>query len=163
MAAVEGPSLAMFPGPQVHPASPEGRERALPPLPYTAERTNTPTNPLSAVPSVSTIAAGKRRAVSIPSMTSSEGIRQMLENPVILSHLLTATQWLPFHTLISTRKEFRQNFARSELRDVILSRFVPGYMLCLGNRAIEELSVDITIEDLALFRESQTSSVNHFA
>lgn len=82
----------------------------------------------------------------------------MLKNPVILSRLLAVTHWLPLHALISTCREFRQNFARRELRDVILSRFVPGYRLCLGDRDVAELSVDITIEDLALFRELHTVS-----
>ena len=76
----------------------------------------------------------------------------MLHDPFILSRLLAALQWSSFHSLLSACRDFRQVFSRLALRDVILSGFVPGYKLALGNRQIADLSVDITIEDLALFR-----------
>ena len=153
MTSAGGVSLHRLSEPQVIPISPKSRERLLPPLPPTEMELNIPSMKFDETPKLSAIAAGKRKVVPVPSITPSEGIRRMLNHPVILSRLSAITQWLSFHALISTCSEFRQILARPELRDVILSRFVPGYKLCLGNREVVELSVDITIEDIALIRK----------
>lgn len=162
MAAAGGVSLARLPEPQVIPISPKGRERPLPSLPSTAMKSKAPSMKFDEKTRLSAVVAGKRRAAPIPSIAPSDGIRRMLNNTVILSRLSAVTPWPSFQALISTCKEFRQIFARPELRDVILSRFVPGYKLCLGNRDLAELSVDITIEDINLLRKHYVS-YNHYS
>ncbi|GJE88700.1 hypothetical protein PsYK624_047830 [Phanerochaete sordida] len=137
------------------PNSPNRRERPLPPLP-TDDAQREPSSPASPmIPKASAVALGKRKAASFAAVSFSESVRRMLHDPSMLSALLGALQWPSFHALISTCRTFRRTFTRPELRDVIFSHFVPGYSLALGSRQVAELSVDITIEDLALFVMSQ--------
>lgn len=136
------------------PSSPKRRERPLPPLP-TDDEQREPSPPASPmIPKASAVALGKRRAAPLAAVSFSEGLSRMVHDPSMLSALLGALQWPSFHALISTCRTFRRTFTRPELRDVIFSRFVPGYSFALGSRQVAELSVDITIEDLALFGTS---------
>ena len=153
MAAVDGslPSLRRWS--HSPPRSPDTRERPLPPIPAFHEQLPSSLNYSVPIPKPSAVALGKRKAAVAPILQPSEAIRRMLESPHILSCFLEAMPWSSFDALISTCRDFRQIFTVPELRDVILSRFIPGYRLCLGNRDVAELAVDINIQDLALFRE----------
>lgn len=88
----------------------------------------------------------------------------MLGTPTILARLISHMPWSLFHALMSTCREHRRIFYKPQLRDAILERYVPGYRLCLGNRDVAEFAIDITTEDLAVFREFHVliPSCRHF-
>ena len=153
MAAVDGYSLPRLPRSPSPTLSPMLRERPLPPIPVGDERPSPTTRASATMPQPSSVALGKRKAPAVPVISSSEGLHRMLKSPHILSRLLELLPWSSFHALICTCRDFRRIYSQPELRDVVLSRFVPGYKLCLGNRDVAELSVDVTLEDLALFRK----------
>jgi hypothetical protein len=156
--AADGLSLPGLLQAQSTPVPSQRRERPLPNIPVSNARPKSFANDSPTIPQPSAAALGKRKAATAPMMLSSEALRRMLRSPDILSCLVEAMAWSSFHALISTCKDFRQIQAEPVSRDVILARFVPGYKLCFGNRDVAELSVDITIEDLVLFRESYIRS-----
>lgn len=131
------------------------KDRPLPPFPSNSQRPRpqVPRRPAPAPP-VSAVAAGKRRAVAAPLIAPQDALRKMLTDARMLAPLLFATSWQAFHALINTCQTFRRIFATSTLKNLILSRFVPGYRLSLGDRYTMGQSIDISLLDLAAFGES---------
>lgn len=155
MAAVNGPAYASLPS---SPVSSSRRDRPLPPPPVVAPRPRRPPNPQVIPELLSTVAAGKRKAHSVPSTIPRDAVCQMLGTPTILARLISHMPWSSFHALISTCREHRRIFYKPQLRDAILERYVPGYRLCLGTRDVAEFAIDIATEDLAVFRELHASA-----
>lgn len=130
-------------------------ERPLPPLPNDArpsgrQQSLGPKTP--SIPIVSAKAVGKRRATPLDPR---HALTKVVKHPAVLARLLTALPWHSFHSLLGTCREFRELLARTELRDVILSAYVPGYRACLGHSSTHGLQLlDIDMSDLALLSES---------
>lgn len=77
-----------------------------------------------------------------------------IRQPATLNSLLKYLPWQDCSALLATCRDCRHFFRTSELRDVILARFVPGYFECLRHRdprRVQELPV--SLEDLHLLRE----------
>lgn len=129
-------------------------DRPLPPIPTEAQpsRRRPPAQDAASIPTVSAKAAGKLRASPV---SSRENIRKILREPRILYRLVERLPWRAFHALTSTCREFRHLMDQTDLRDVILSQYVPGYRACLGHAGSErDNTVDVDMSDLALLRES---------
>lgn len=78
-----------------------------------------------------------------------------LLHPRILASLLSQVGWRACWTLVNTCRNFRNFFASSELKDVILSRFVPGYAACLRiSDPLRLQNVPVTLTDLHLLSKS---------
>ncbi|KAJ7285118.1 hypothetical protein C8J57DRAFT_1170361 [Mycena rebaudengoi] len=85
-----------------------------------------------------------------------------LLHPRILASLLSQVGWRACWTLVNTCRNFRNFFASSELKDVILSRFVPGYAACLRiSDPLRLQNVPVTLTDLHLLTISQTVAPLH--
>lgn len=156
-AVVEGSSgFSRAPGPMSDPpscaVSPKDKDSPLPPLPIDVRRERMSRRSLP-TPSVSSVAAGKRRAVNIPPEAPREALRRMLTDPRLLARLLSVLSWQSFHALVSTCRTYRATFSSPKLRNAVLSRFVPGYRLCLADREAVEVAVDVSLHDLAIFGE----------
>ncbi|KAI0690157.1 hypothetical protein BC835DRAFT_1281482 [Cytidiella melzeri] len=110
----------------------------------------------------SAIAAGKRRAVPSAHMSPQAALQRMLENPRLLVSLLSLLSWPTFHALASACKAFRCVLAAPMAHDAILSRFVPGYRLCLGGRPSNVPCMEVSLQDLADFYASQCTQLHHY-
>jgi len=75
--------------------------------------------------------------------------------PSIFAAIISYLDWFELHPLFITCKAFRDLFRESSLRDVVLSRYVPGYIHCLRTRDVKYFQdVQISIHDLDLLRTS---------
>ena len=131
------------------------KERPLPPLPNEVRPSGRPQHSVreaATIPIVSAKAAGKRRA---PPADPRQALTKVLNDPVVLARMLSTLPWRSFHALTGICREFRELLARHELRDVILSEYVPGYRACLGHASTHNLDLlDVDMSDLALLSES---------
>ena len=77
----------------------------------------------------------------------------MLQDADLLARFLPMISWRSFHALASTCRQLRHLMNRMDLRDVILSHYVPGYRTCLVHASADRTHiVDVDMHDLALFR-----------
>jgi hypothetical protein len=77
--------------------------------------------------------------------------------PRVLYSLLLTVDWRDLHTVLNSCSAARSLFRSPDLRDIILTRFIPGYQFCH-----REHDVYVSIHDLDLFRELRLSSELHF-
>lgn len=131
------------------------QERPLPPLPNDARPSGKQPSlaqKTASIPIVFSKAVGKRRAAALDPRHT---LTKVLKHPAVLARLLSALPWHSCHSLLGTCREFRELLARTELRDIILSEYVPGYRACLGHSSTDGLQLlDIDMSDLALLSES---------
>jgi len=74
-----------------------------------------------------------------------------LQNPSVLAAFISHLDWVELHPLFITCKTLREVFRESALRDVVLSRYVPGYSHCLLSRDMNHYQdVQVSIHDLDL-------------
>jgi len=74
-----------------------------------------------------------------------------LQIPSILATFISHLDWVELHPLFITCKTLREVFRDSALRDVVLSRFVPGYSHCLPHRDMNHYQdVQVSMHDLDL-------------
>ena len=74
-----------------------------------------------------------------------------LQIPSILAAFVSHLDWAELHPLFITCKTLREVFRESALRDVVLSRFVPGYSHCLRHRDMNHYQdVQVSMHDLDL-------------
>lgn len=72
-----------------------------------------------------------------------------------LALLIEYTLWDDLYALASTCRQFRHIMREPELKDVILSRFIPGYQYGLQNRDPQRFQdVEASIRELHLLSES---------
>lgn len=145
------------------PVSPKKRQRPLPTPPSVTReedaKTQPPSRHQSTLRSVTASSPTLRYAIeehllstSISDVDLHFRPEQILEHPRILSHMLQYLAWEDFHAFASTCRSFRQIVMHSSYRDMILSRFVPGYRYSLRFRDFHQYrEVDIDMHDLALF------------
>ena len=155
MAAVLAPPLgAALSAVDPRPVTPQTKQdRPLPPIPQDSKPSRSP-SAYAARHTLSAVAAGKRKAIPAAQVRTSDMLQQVLENPRAFASLLSALSWSTFHTLVSTCSSFRRAVANPVAQNAILSRFVPGYQMCLGTRTSLAHQIEVTIEDLATFSES---------
>lgn len=85
-----------------------------------------------------------------------------LQMPSILGAVISYLDWSELHPLFITCKTLRDLFRESAPRDVVLSRYVPGYIHCLRTRDMNYFQdVKISIHDLDLLRMSVISGTLH--
>ena len=77
-----------------------------------------------------------------------------LSIPRIFAITLHLIQWPDIHALLISCSAARSLFRSPDIRDLILSRFVPGYQFCIlhGDQRREH-DVYVSIHDLDLFCE----------
>ncbi|KAJ6531919.1 hypothetical protein B0H19DRAFT_1005527 [Mycena capillaripes] len=80
----------------------------------------------------------------------------VMRRPRIFASLLAQLSWRACWALLNTCCGWRDFFSYSELKDVILSRFVPGYFACLRiSDPLRLQNVPVTLADLNLLMISQ--------
>ncbi|KAJ7707588.1 hypothetical protein B0H17DRAFT_1033161 [Mycena rosella] len=88
--------------------------------------------------------------------TSVRPLLTAAKHPRILASLLAHLSWRASWALLSTCRDCRDFFSYPELKDVILSRFVPGYATCLRiSDPLRLQNVPVALADLHLLMISQ--------
>ncbi|KAF7336720.1 MIF4G/MA4-domain-containing protein [Mycena venus] len=81
----------------------------------------------------------------------------------VLASLLAQLSWRACWALLSTCRDCRDFFAYSDLKDVILSRFVPGYSACVRiSDPLRLQHVPVTLADLNLLMISQAVILHRY-
>jgi hypothetical protein len=76
-----------------------------------------------------------------------------LKRPRILASLLHFLPWCDFYVLLSTCTGMRHLWDIHELRDVIMSHYVPEFRFALRHRVLSNCrDIDISLQDLDLLR-----------
>lgn len=65
-------------------------------------------------------------------------------DPTILHCLLSYIAWKEFHAVMRTCRKLRDLFRRSDVKNVVLSWFVPGYRFESRDQAEDEVPIDLT-------------------
>ncbi|KAH9960858.1 hypothetical protein BC827DRAFT_1132547 [Russula dissimulans] len=119
--------------------------------------------PLGPRPSTSRVSLPPSSWRSSSVRVSRVSLVSVLQEPRILANVLRYTYWHDFHTLALTCTPCSNVLQRPELRDVVLSAFVPGYRDCL-RLADPDAPCDINIEldDLNHFMISQQLPLHHY-
>ncbi|KAJ7761900.1 hypothetical protein DFH07DRAFT_771219 [Mycena maculata] len=87
----------------------------------------------------------------------------LVKHPHILASLLAQLSWRACWDLLSTCRDCRNFFSCPELKDVILSRFVPGYQACIRiSDPLRLQTVPVTLSDLHLLMISQTVIIHRY-
>lgn len=72
----------------------------------------------------------------------------------ILARFLRYVRWRDFRSLALTCRACSNVLHNPELRDAVLSRFVPGYRYCVRHADAETVgSIDVKFSDLSHFSE----------
>ncbi|TFY57109.1 hypothetical protein EVG20_g8672 [Dentipellis fragilis] len=86
-----------------------------------------------------------------------------LLKPRVFTAFLIYVSWEEFETLALSSKTWRNSLRDAELRDVLLSRFVPGYSVCRSHAdmfSFRDVLLDFT--DLQLFMSSQDLQLHKY-
>ncbi|KAH7918959.1 hypothetical protein BV22DRAFT_1041326 [Leucogyrophana mollusca] len=157
-------------------------DRPLPPIPSQETRKSLlhhpmPTQnrksiiePLESVRLVSARPAADRGPRPASTITKAMAWKKMqrsgtyaLQHPHILARLLHFTPWADFYALASTCVEIRHLWDVRELKDVILSQYVPSYRSALRQRDLLRFQdVDVTLHDLDLLLISQRVPLHQY-
>lgn len=92
--------------------------------------------------------------------------RIFIKCPQALASLLENLPWVDFHALTCTSRDFRNILRNTEVKDVVLARYVPGYRWCVENcdmQNFRDVSTTITQLDLlceSIFVNSQAADAN---
>ena len=82
-----------------------------------------------------------------------------IKYPAVLSHLLDHLAWRDFLAFGHTCRESMRLLRHPELKDVILSRFIPSYRHAVRDRNfLRYKDVPVTYSDITLFRESPSTA-----
>ncbi|KAJ7170840.1 hypothetical protein C8R43DRAFT_1231566 [Mycena crocata] len=115
---------------------------------------------------VSTVFPPRQRTRTLSSFAFKHPPKRLLavlKAPHILASLIAHLGWNACRALLSTCRDFRDFFSCPELKDVILSRFVPGYAVCLRiSDPLRLQIVPVTLADLNLLKVSQTVSLHRY-
>lgn len=135
--------------------------KSLPPLPVTKKLpSKASARPLLAGPrdrsSSTRTTADARRSRTLSSFLplNTRILQTALLLPGVLASLIEYLPWVYFYALTCTCRDFRHILRTFELKDIVLSQFVPGYKLCLQHRDMQRFrDVPITISHLDSLRE----------
>ncbi|KAJ7475958.1 hypothetical protein FB451DRAFT_1245321 [Mycena latifolia] len=87
----------------------------------------------------------------------------VVKDPRVLASLFAQLSWRACWALLSTCHDCREFFSCPELKDVILSRFVPGYAACVRiSDPLRLQNVPVTLADLHLLMVSQTVTLHRY-
>ncbi|KAJ6508007.1 hypothetical protein C8R47DRAFT_1174336 [Mycena vitilis] len=93
--------------------------------------------------------------------TRASPLLTVIQHPCVLTSLLARLSWRACWALLSTCRDCRDFFSCSELRDVILSRFVPGYFACArSSDPLRFQTVPVTLADLNLLMISRAVALH---
>ena len=85
-------------------------------------------------------------SVSAPKPSSHDSMRGFIDSwshPIILHCLLSYIGWREFNAVMRTCRKLRNLFRRSEVKNVIISWFVPGYRFEGRDQAEDEVPIDL--------------------
>lgn len=86
-----------------------------------------------------------------------------LKQPHVLETLLQFIPWTDLYALLSTCADMRRLWDTRDIRDVILSHFVPGYSYALRYRDLSNYQdMDISLQDLDLLYISQRVPLHQY-
>ncbi|PPQ90809.1 hypothetical protein CVT25_012129 [Psilocybe cyanescens] len=92
----------------------------------------------------------------MPRLKTSSSLVALLKIPPILAVVLAHLDWIDAYPIFATCKSFRDIFQDPALRDVVLSRFVPGYIHSMRIRDLNHYQdVQVSVHDLDLLLISQ--------
>ncbi|KAI0955888.1 hypothetical protein AcV7_006430 [Taiwanofungus camphoratus] len=144
--------------------SPKNSSRPLPAIPPALRKLPEP-NPLPKSPHIPLrrpsspfdVAHFRSRSMSVALDASRRALARVVKHPRVLSHLLDLVSWDDFRALSCSCRDFRQIMLRHpRCRDVILSRFVPGYTLAVRMGDLKQYrEVKVDFHDLSLLMMSQ--------
>ncbi|KAH7908339.1 hypothetical protein BJ138DRAFT_1157913 [Hygrophoropsis aurantiaca] len=155
-------------------------DRPLPPIPYEPRKSHRQRQPNGQRKTFEPLESSVRlvkprqytnfapRTASIRGKTSAWKSMQRsgaaaLRNPRILACLLRFTPWTDFYALVSTSADMRRLWNIRELRDIILSCYVPSYRHALRQRDLHKFQdVDVTLHDLDLLLISQRIPLHQY-
>ncbi|KAJ6513110.1 hypothetical protein C8R45DRAFT_334662 [Mycena sanguinolenta] len=121
-------------------------------------RTRSTPTLLSCSSAVSTLSSSWPRP-----LTRMPTLLNVISHRRVLASLLKQLGWHACWALLSTCRESRDFFSYSELKDVILSRFVPGYSACLRiSDPLRMRNVPISLADLNLLLISQAVILHRY-
>ncbi|KAJ7773439.1 hypothetical protein B0H16DRAFT_1512354 [Mycena metata] len=101
--------------------------------------------------------------VSSISTTHEPALLTAVKQPRILVALLAQSGWRACWALLNTCRDCRDFFSWPELKDVILSRFVPGYSECVRiSDPLRLQNVPVTLADLNLLVISQSVIIHRY-
>ena len=87
-------------------------------------------------------------------------LQSTLKLPKVLAGLIEHLAWVYFYTLTCTCRNFRYILRIPELKDIVLSQYVPGYKLCLPHRDMLRFrDVPIAIPHLDSLRKRSKPTV----
>ncbi|KAJ7030364.1 hypothetical protein C8F04DRAFT_961635 [Mycena alexandri] len=97
------------------------------------------------------------------SMTPEPALLTAVKHPKIFVSLLAQSSWRACWALLNTCRDCRDFFSWPELKDVILSRFVPGYSKCVRiSDPLRLQNVPVTLADLNLLVISQGVIIHRY-
>lgn len=126
-------------------------KRSLPPLPL---------NGKAPVHSQILSIAGSRtsRTLSGILLSPQPSLAAALKHPQVLTRLLDQLPWVYFYTLTCTCRDFRYILQHPDLKDVVLSQYLPGYKIWIETRVMQRFKdVPTTITHLDLLCELNSS------
>ncbi|KAG8213298.1 hypothetical protein J3R82DRAFT_11777 [Butyriboletus roseoflavus] len=87
----------------------------------------------------------------------------VLRQPRLLARILHFTSWDDLYALFATCSGVRRLWASRDIRDVILSHYLPGYRVALRQRDLSALQpVHVTLHDLHLLLLSQRVPLHQY-
>ena len=123
-------------------------KRSLPPLPVTKKSSVIRSS------SRTTIDPHRSRTSSNYFSLNAHILQAALKLPKVLAGVIEHLAWAYFYTLTCTCRDFRYILRAPDLKDIVLSQYVPGYRLCLQHRDMLRFrDVPITIPHLDSLRE----------
>ncbi|KAF4571244.1 hypothetical protein EYR36_008573 [Pleurotus pulmonarius] len=144
---------------------PSFRDRQLPPIPqhdgdaksFTAVRSRMRSKSPSVVKSrhLSSFLPSYSRRFAFPTM--------LRQNPRVLARLLRFMSWTDFLSFAGTCRDLMNLLGPLETKDVVLSRFIPGYSDALRGRDLRRFrDVSMSLHDLNLLILSETTPLHQY-
>ncbi|KAJ7126871.1 hypothetical protein C8R44DRAFT_779777 [Mycena epipterygia] len=122
--------------------------------------------PPSLVRARSTATQARSRPRTLSSFTPKQARLPLLAavmHPRIFTSMLAQLSWRACWVLLNSCRDCRNLFSYPELKDVILSRFVPGYAACLRiSDPLRLQNVPVSLVDLNLLMISQTVILHRY-
>ncbi|KAJ7261847.1 hypothetical protein B0H12DRAFT_1105956 [Mycena haematopus] len=129
------------------------------PLTPKSARPRTKSTATLSFPAVASLPSGSRS----PLLTRMSPLLNVIRHRRVLASLLRHLNWRACWALLSTCRDCRNFFSYSELKDVILSRFVPGYSACARiSDPLRMQNVPVTLADLNLLLVSQAVILHRY-
>ncbi|KAH0833040.1 hypothetical protein J3R83DRAFT_12031 [Lanmaoa asiatica] len=149
---------------------PSLEDRPLPPLPHQLPLTYDRRKPISDFPRQPNPVQLTSPPKPSTSLAKSKAWRKMhrnavlsLRQPRLLARILHFAAWDDLYALFATCSGIRHLWTSRDIRDVIFSRYLPGYRVALRQRDPAALqAVDVTLHDLHLLLLSQRVPLHQY-